>query len=323
MKYIKPLFKASMLAVMIAAIQLATVASVQSQTPPPPAPPEEKDAPKIPANNIDLSQVPIPEADKKDDEALTSEELRGPKIGLSLMPVGFVPPPIIYLDKSGMPREKYRNPLEYAPAIYHIKTKKGSIRLLAAQNNLGATNFIPRREAVTIYREAPFEADDSSGADTKDRGPKLIEVGTVGIPKDMTHGMIVITKDPSERYWKKMQLRLVDLSPAKAVTGEAKVINMSLSALGLEQNSQVEKFRPGSIGSHQFELSDRGGFYYSVAASTGNSWKYITRTGMRLRSKEQLLFVAWPVPKSSVVPTGAQVMTLRYRAKDLPVPKAQ
>lgn len=294
---------------------LTSGASLFAQTPPPPPPPDENDNGSIP-ENIDLSKVPIPEEDKKESMVLTEEEKRGPQISISIMPVGFVPPPIIYLDKSGMPREKYRNPLEYAPAVYHVKTRKGTLRLIGSQNNLGPGGLIPRRETLTIYREKPMDEDASSSEIEK--GPRLSEIGTVTIPKTMTHGVIVLSKDPSAKLWRKIAIRLVDLSPSKQKINEVRIINMSRTAIGLSQKSTYSSFRPGSISTHTLEPSKNGAFYYALAASTGKDWHRITHTGVRLRKKEQLVFVGWPMPKSSVIPTGAAVATFQFQAKPIP-----
>ena len=306
--------RSNILIIVSISVLLASGINLLAQTPPPPPPEDNNNDPG--PENIDLSKVPIPEEDKKEKKILTEEELRGPQISISIMPVGFVPPPIIYLDKSGMPREKYRNPLEYAPAVYHVKTRKGTLRLIGSQNNLGVGNVIPRTESLTLYRERPMDEDASSSEIEK--GPRLTEVGTVTIPPTMTHGVLVLNKDPDEKLWRKIGIRLVDLSPPKEKANEVKIINMSRTSIGLSQQSTYSSFKPGSIASHTLTPSKNGAFYYALAASTGKDWYRITHTGVRLRKKEQLIFVGWPMPKSSVIPTGAAVATFQYQARPIP-----
>ena len=298
-------------------IGLSSSPFLVAQTPPPP-PPEDNDAGKI-RGNIDLSKVPIPEEDKKEEQNLTDEERRAPQISITIMPVGFVPPPIIYLDKSGMPREKYRHPLEYAPAVYHIKSQRGTIRMMGAQNNLGVGHLIPKMRELVIYRENPPEPE--AAVDDTRKGPRLTKVGTVVIPADLTHALIVLTKDPEAKHWRKINMRLIDMSPAKRKNNQVRVVNMARTPLGIGQGKDYATFRPGTISTHSLVPSDNGVFYYILAASMGQRWKQIAKTGVRLRDKEQLLFVAWPMPRSKVIPTGAAVTTFRYLPKKIPKKK--
>lgn len=301
-------------------VALLTVVSVVGQTPPPPPPEDKESAEKESGPNIDLSKVPIPEADKKLDEVLTEEERKGPKISLTIMPVGFVPPPIIYLDKAGMPREKYRNPLEYAPAVYHVKTKRGTIKLTGAQNNLGAGNIIPKISEVTLYSEKPI--DPNADSDTLEKGPRLSKIGTFRVPAEMTHGLVVLTKDPQSKYWRNIKLRLIDMSPGKYESNEVIVINMSGAPMALGQGKEFTPFMPGTVRKHALGEGADGNLYYIVAAEkAGGGWQQIMKTGNKPRPRERIIFASWPAPKSKVIPTGAEITRFRYMPKQIPRPK--
>ncbi|MGB0776162.1 MAG: hypothetical protein ACPGUY_09965, partial [Akkermansiaceae bacterium] len=178
--------------------------------------------------------------------------------------------------------------------------------------------FVPKREIITIYKEALLD-EDADPSDVK-RGPRLIELGTVRVPRTMTHGIVVVSKDPASKYWRNLKLKLIDVSPSASKSGEVKVVNMSTSPLGIGQRGKYQGFRAATISKHVLNPSKNGATYYTLAAGTGDGWKQVSETGMRVRSQEQIIFLAWAVPRSKVIPTGTEITTLRYRAQELPRP---
>src|SRR5262245_14047493 len=96
-------------------LALLLTASVQAQQPAPPPPPSDGAA-DVPSRSVDLSKIPVPEADRKTTPELTDAELKSRPVQISVVPLGVVPPPIVVKCEDGLGRETYRNPMEYPPA---------------------------------------------------------------------------------------------------------------------------------------------------------------------------------------------------------------
>ena len=73
-------------------ISLLFTAVLHAQQPAPPPPPEPGGGGNngIPGGNLDLSNIPVPEADKKKLPELSEAELKAKPVQLSVVPIGWV-----------------------------------------------------------------------------------------------------------------------------------------------------------------------------------------------------------------------------------------
>lgn len=279
-------------------------ALLHAQTPPPPPPPEEGGGTDGGGRSFDLSKIPVPEEDKKAAEPeLSAEERQGIPIMLSVVPVGYVPPPIIKIGKDGMPREEYRHPLEYPPVVYHVKTKKGSIRVMGPQNQIGPATRIPRTSRISLSYEMP----PGEEAVSDDAGPRLRMIGEFGVERDTTHLVVVLWKDPDSVRWTSPKFKVIDASPAKMKRNEVVVVNASGRDLAVHRGDKPYQIRPGFMGRLEMAVDGEGRIPLVVAAPNGPEWAQLSKTVIGPRSDERVFVVAWRTPKSPAQPSGVSV----------------
>jgi hypothetical protein len=295
-------------------IPFLLAAALQAQQPPPPPPPEPGgEGSGIPGGNLDLSNVPVPEADRKTLPELSDAEIKAKPVQLSIVPVGWVAPPIIYIDKDGMPREKYRDPLEYPPAIYHIATEKGSIRLTGAHNQIAPPTSVPRRAELHLSYEIPPEP----AADAPpEKGPRLKTVGTFPVPAGATHLVAVVWKDPAAKLWTNPQFKVVDVSPGTVKGNEAVVINLSGRELAIHRGDVPYKIRSGFMGKVALPVNDRGQVPMVVAAASGVGWQQLSRTVLGPGKDDRIFVLAWQAPETRAQPAGVGLQTIAKRLPD-------
>ncbi|BCX46643.1 hypothetical protein HAHE_05510 [Haloferula helveola] len=282
------------------------------QSPPPPPPPEEGEDQK-PRRNIDLSEVPIPEADREAREPdLTSAERKGIPIQIAVVPVGFVPPPIMTLDENGMPKETYRNPLEYPPVVYHVKTEKGTIRVMGSQNQVGPPTRIPRTSEVSLSYEVPL--GDGEVRESKD--PDLRAIAGFGVPPGATHLVVILWKDPKSKLWTKPNFRVIDVSPSSLKKNEVVVVNASGRDLALHRGDAPFKIDSGFMGTVELGMNADGQMPLIVAAQSGADWAQLSKTLVGPREDERVFLIAWRAPASPAQPSGVSVSYVRKRLKD-------
>lgn len=293
------------------------ITTLSAQQPPPPPPTDKGSSDNgIPGGNLDLSQLPVPEADKKNSPKFSEAEAKTLPVMVTVVPLGPVPPPIIYLDASGMPREKYREPLEYPPTSFQIATEKGSIRFTGAQNQIASPAAVPRREQLTLSFEIPPGENDMP---TKGQtGPKLKTIGNVNVPSGATHLIVVLWKDPTEKLWKNPSFKVLDVSPAGVKGHEAVVINASGRDLAIERGDAPYKIRPGFMGKIALPVNENGEIPMFVAASMGVGWHQLSRTVLGPGKDERVFVLAWQSPESPAQPAGVSLQTV---AKRLPEAK--
>lgn len=293
------------------------ITPLHAQQPPPPPPADTGSADGgIPGGNLDLSKVPIPAADKKNGPDYSESETKTLPVMISVVPLGPVPPPIIYLDANGMPREKYREPLEYPPTSFQIATEKGSVRFTGAQNQIATPTAVPRREHLALSYEIPPGENDVPSKDQK--GPKLKTIGNLSVPPGATHLMVVLWKDPAERLWKSPSFKVIDVSPTSVKAHEAVVLNASGRDLAIERGDAPYKIRPGFMGKIALPVNDKGEIPMFVAASMGIGWHQLSRTVLGPGKDERVFVLAWQTPESPAQPTGVSLQTVAKR-----LPEAQ
>lgn len=296
------------------------VFDLRAQQPPPPPPPEAASGPAITPGNIDLSKIPVPPADAEFERTqLTEEEQKGPSLQVHIIPVGFVPPPIIYLDAAGMPREKYRHPLEYPPVIYHIKTQKGSIRLLASQNQVGPSVRVPKLPLLSLSYQIP--ADPSTPADTDPgKGPRLREIMEFPVPASATHLAIVLWKDPQETLWTRPQCKVIDISPAQTQQHQAIVVNASASQLALERGDKPYLIQSGFMGKAALPINEENQLMMVVQAPLQGQAEPLIQTAFDVQADQRAFLLAWSVPKDAARPHGVAITAVAKTLFETPAP---
>ena len=296
-------------------------ASLHAQQPPPPPPPDPGGSSGISGGNIDLSKIPVPEADRNTGPKLSATEARTKPVQISVVPIGPVPPPIIYLDASGMPREKYRQPLEYPPASYHIATEHGTIRLTGAQNQVATPTAIPRRTELLLSYEIPAGEE---GADPADKGPRLKTIGTIAVPPGATHLVVALWKDPSAGLWKSPQFKVIDVSPGTVKQHEALIFNVSGRELAIQRGDVPYRIRSGFMGKIALPVNQRGEMPMLVSAATDVGWQQLSHTVIGPDKDERIFVIAWQAPNSPAQPSGVSLQAIAKRlpeAKPFALPK--
>lgn len=301
-------------------IPIIFTAVLHAQQPAPPPPPEPGGGGNngIPGGNLDLSNIPVPEADKKKLPQLSEAELKAKPVQLSVVPIGWVSPPVIYIDKDGMPREKYRDPLEYPPAIYHIGTEKGTIRLTGAHNQVAPPTAVPRREEMTLSYEVPPNPSGDA-APAPDKGPRLKTIGSFAVPAGATHLVAVVWKDPDAKLWTNPQFKVIDVSPATVKGNEAVVINLSGRDLAIHRGDVPYKIASGFMGKVALPVNAKGQVPMVVAAASGVGWQQLSRTVLGPGKDDRIFVLAWQAPETPAQPAG---VALQAVAKRLPEAKA-
>lgn len=263
---------------------------------------------------MDLSAIPVPEADKRTTPKLSPEEIRSMPVQISVVPIGFVPPPIIKLDASGMPREQYRDPLEYPPTSYHFATQHGTIRMVGAQNQLTSPTAVPRRNELAFSYELPPSQNAVPTGDKK----RLKSIGSFNVPAGATHLVVVLWKDPADRLWSDPQFKVIDVSPGAVKAHEAIVINGSGRELAIERGDKPYKIVSGFIGKIALPVNAQGEVPMYVSASTGVGWHRLSSSVLGPGKDERIFVIAWQTPQSAAQPTG---VSLQAAARRLPQAK--
>ena len=289
-----------------------------AQQPAPPPPPDASTGPTITPGNIDLSKIPVPVADAKFEKGqLTEEEEKGPSLQVHVIPVGYVMPPIIYLDSAGMPREKYRNPLEYPPVIYHVKTQKGTVRMLASQNQIGPSVRVPKLPMLTLSYQVP--ADPSAAADAEPRsGPRLQQIAELPVPESATHLAIVVWKDPSDSLWNRPQCKLIDISPAQTQQDRAIVINVSSSQLALSRGDKPYLIQSGYIGKVALPMNENQQLMMVVQAPLDGQAEPLIQTAFDVQMEQRAFLLAWSAPKDASRPHGVAITAIAKTLYETP-----
>jgi hypothetical protein len=285
---------------------------VSAQTPPPPPPPEEGGAGGDGGSSIDLSKIPIPEADRQiEEEVLTPEERRLTPIQVAVVPVGFIPPPIIEIGKDGMPREKYRHPLAYPPAVYHVKTGKGTVRVLGSQNQVGPFTRVPMMSTLSLSYERP---PDPEGDEDADEGEvDLVKIDDFSIPGSATHLVVVLWKEPSAKRWTSPRSTLIDVSPGRLKANSVVMVNASGGELAMHRGDVLFKVKPDHKGPLELGMNAKGEMPLILAAPAGNGWSQLVNQVIAPRKDEKAFIVAWRVPPSPAQPTGVAFSCVRKR----------
>ncbi|MCW1887595.1 hypothetical protein OKA04_22855 [Luteolibacter flavescens] len=300
-------------------IPFILTAVLHAQQPPPPPPPDPGGGDKgIPGGNLDLSSIPVPEADKKTLPQLSEAEIKAKPVQISVVPIGWVSPPIIYIDKDGMPRERYRDPMEYPPVVYHIATEKGSIRLTGAHNQVAPPTAVPRRVEMTLSYEEPPNPTGDAVHDPK-KGPSLKTIGNFPVPAGATHLVAVVWKDPDAKLWTNPQVKVIDVSPATVKGNEAVVINLSGRELAIHRGDVPYKIASGFMGKVALPVNAKGQVPMVVAAASGVGWQQLSRTVLGPRKDDRIFVLAWQAPETPAQPAGVALQAI---AKRLPEAKA-
>lgn len=286
----------------------APLLGIQPAPPPPDAPDQE---PPPWDGNLDLSTVPIPDADLRAVESqLTEEELKGPVVDIAIVPVGAFPPPIIYLDETGMPREQERDPLEYAPSVYNIKTSRGEIKLFTAQNQIPGFTTIPRGDNVTIGYEVTRIRGDQERT-------RQYDLGTIRIPPQSTHVLIFVYKDPSNPLWSDISMRPVDVSPGRVSRDQAVVANFTGRDLFFQRAEGMASVRNAFVGPVPLTTTDNGRSVLAVRTGETEDDHELVQTYVDLQDDERTILVAWAVPRDEARPHG---IALTYISRRMEAP---
>jgi hypothetical protein len=281
--------------------------TIMAQQPPPPPPADAAKGPSITPGNIDLSKIPVPPADAEWEKGqLTEEELQGPSLKIHVIPVGYVAPPIIYLDAAGMPREKYRHPLEYPPVVYHIKTKKGTVRIHAAQNQISPAMTVPKLPALTFSYQMPADPNGNSSPEEQ-KGPRLVTIEEFPVPPTATHLGIIVWKDPAEKLWSRPQCKIIDLSPSQTQSHQAIVVNVSHSALALERGDQPYLINKDYIGKATLPMNQQSQLMMVVHAPLDQHAEPLIQTAFDVTPDQRAFLLAWSVPKDAARPHGVAI----------------
>ncbi|BCU77025.1 hypothetical protein llg_17400 [Luteolibacter sp. LG18] len=256
----------------------------------------------------------MPAADKAAKGlGLTDEEKKAGLVTVSVMPVGFIPPPIIKLDASGMPRETYRNPMEFPPVVYKVKTAKGEVKIIGAQNQLGPSSVIPRQESTTLYYVSPPDPKST----TEQKGEDLRPIGKLAIAPDATHLLVVIWKEPSEKMWNSPKYKVIDVSPSKLAPNSLTAINASEATLTIQSGKGPFKMAPGFMGRVELPLNKQGEVPMYVATSANGELEPLSQTVVSTATDSRIFLVAWEAPKSRATPAGV-MMTVGSKQLVLP-----
>lgn len=294
-----------LLRLLIVSVNLTSI--IRAQQPPPPPPADAAKGPSITPGNIDLSKVPPPPADEQWEKSqLTEEELQGPRLKVHVIPVGYVAPPIIYLDAAGMPREKYRHPLEYPPVVYHIKTKKGTVRIHAAQNQISPAMTVPKLPSLTFSYQMPADPNGNS-SNEEQKGPRLVTIEEFPIPPSATHLGIIVWKDPSEKLWSRPLCKIIDLSPSLTQQHQAIVVNVSHSPLALERGDQPYLINKNYIGKAALPMNQQNQLMMVVQAPLDQHAVPLIQTAFDVHSEQRAFLLAWSVPKDAARPHGVAI----------------
>ena len=285
---------------------LLAIAPADAQQPPPPPPPDAAGGLDNPsAGNLDLNTIPVPEADANAAaRGLTEEERKGPMVKITIIPIGDVPPPILYLDKDGMPREQYRDPLEYAPSIYRIKTKQDAVTILAAQNQVGPLQNVPRRPALELSYQSYPAADNNNKDPAK---PADHGIGTIIVPPAASHLAVILWKDPGDKLWNNPRFRVVDISPGVLAAGEMIAVNAAGTNLAVAQADKPMVIRDGFMGKIRMPVTSNNQMVLRVYAADGQAAEPLVQTSLQMPSTERLFLLAWKVPKDRTRPTGVAI----------------
>ncbi len=295
---------------LLLALAFATAPLLAVQPAPPPPDDQAPDDPPW-EGNLDLSTVPIPDADLRAVESqLTEEELKGPVVDIAIVPVGAFPPPIIYLDETGMPREQERDPLEYAPSLYHIKTSRGEIKLFTAQNQIPAFTTIPRGDNITIE----YEVTRTRGEQERTR---RYELGTIRIPPQSTHILVFVHKDPSDPMWNEISMRPVDVSPGRVSRDQAVVANFTGRDLYFQRAEGMANVRNAFVGPVPLTTNDNGRSVLAVRTGETQDDHDLVQTYVDLQEDERTILVAWAVPRDEARPHG---IALTFISRRMEVP---
>lgn len=298
-------------------LPILTLNGVAQDAPPPP-PPSGSDDNELRggSDTVDLSNIPVPEADRQEREPeLTAAERAAGVLMVAVAPIGYTPPPIIYIDKSGMPRERYRNPLEYAPAVYHVATSKGTIRIMAGQNRIGPFTKIPRRSALSLAYEIPADPSSSDAPIDKDDSRQR-KIGTLPVGPETTHLVAVLWKPPSAKLWSKPVLKVIDVSPGTLKESEAVIMNLTSSELALRIGKNSRQCAQGFAGTVSLASSRPGGSVpIVVTAERKGHTEELIQTYLRPHSNQRTFLLAWQTPPSKARPTGVEFVSLQ---KELP-----
>jgi hypothetical protein len=289
---------------------LPMIALLSAQQPAPPPPEDPGSSVGVPGGNLDLSKLPVPEADRKNQPKISAEEAQTKPVMISVVPLGAVPPPIIYLDEDGMPREKYREPLEYPPTIYHIATKHGTIRFTGAQNQISSPTAVPRRAELELSYELP---PGEEAAEPGDSERPLKMIGSIAVPPEASHLVVVLWKDPEERLWRNPEFKVIDVSPEKVKAHEAMVFNASGRELAIERGDAPYKIRPGFMGKIALPVNQKGEMPMMVAAAMGVGWHQLSRTVIGPGKDERVFVLAWQSPESPAQPSGVSFQAVAKR----------
>jgi hypothetical protein len=293
-------------------ILLTSILSAQQPAPPPP--PEAGGGGSIPGGNLDLSAIPIPEADRQKVPKLSAAEIKVMPIQISVVPVGYVAPPIIYIDSGGMPREQYRDPLEYPPSSYHFATEHGSIRVIGAHNQIASPTSIPRHAQLAFSYEIP---PDGKAAEPTEAGkPRLKSMGTFAVPAGATHLMVVVWKNPSEKLWKNPEFKVIDVSPGLVKSHEAVVINASSRELAIQRGDLPYKIRPGFMGKIALPVNAKGEVPMFVSAASDVGWHRLSGSVLGPDEDERIFVLAWQAQESRAQPSGVSLQAVAKRLPD-------
>ncbi len=265
--------------------------------------------------NLDLSDVPVPEADRKANEpTLSAAERKGLPIQISVVPVGYVPAPIIYLDENGMPKEKYRDPLEYPPAVYHVKTESGTIRVLGGQNQVGPATRVPRVAQISLSYEVPMGDNDVAPAPGKAKASlPLKSIGTFAVPPAATHLVVVLWKDPGAKKWNNPNYKVINVSPTAVKKNEAVVVNVSGRDLALHRGDSPYRIKSGFMGKVELAMNEKGQMPMVLASADGADWHQLSKTVIGPRKDERVFVVAWPAPVGPAQPAGVAFSAVTKR----------
>lgn len=281
--------------------------SAWGQTPPAPERPTEGEKEDFGLGK-DLSKIPKPEADKKANAPeFTEEEKKAGMVDVSILAVGYVPPPIIKLDSSGMPREVYRNPMEYPPSVYWIKTAKTSIKVIAAQNQVGPSSLIPRSQETQLSYEDPPDFSLSAPVDSKEKTRSL---GKITIPQGATHILVVVWKNPEEKFWNSPSYKVLDMSPANVPRGQLTVVNSSRAILYFQTKSKIERVQAGYMGGRSLPMNSQGDMLTFVGVTHGeDESRVIMKNTLNIPDQTRGFLVAWDAPRTPATPEGILVIT--------------
>ena len=292
---------------------LSAAISASAQTPPPPPPPEDGGAGGDGGRSIDLSTLPVPEEDRRAEEPdLTPEERKALPIQVAVVPVGFVPPPIIYIDKDGMPREQYRHPLEYPPAVYHVRTRNGTLRMIGSQNQVGPMTRVPRMPTLSLSYERPPEPDGDA-VEAGEAEADLVPIGNFPVPEGATHLVVVLWKDASARRWVKPESRMIDVSPGRLKKNSVVVVNATGGELAMHRGDAIFKLRGGFKGAVELGVNGRGEMPLILATPGDGGWSQLANQVIASRDDERAFVIAWQVPASPAQPTGVAFSCVRKR----------